>query len=215
MILETFGEIIETEIEKHFNPDFINKCDKVDIMPMADFDAARYLGTWYETAHVKEFLFQPSDSVCIVAEYTDNGNNEFSVVNSYQEGSIQGDLTESTEWGLSRRKSITGHAECVSPDGTAACEVEFFGKPFTGLINYNVIDTDYDSYTLVYMCEENSQNQIVWILSRTPVMSDATLVKVMAILAEKIPNFSPTHFDGITYQGDECTYPKSAEDLFQ
>ena len=166
---------------------------------------------------MKEFLFQPEDSVCVVAEYTDKGNNEFSVVNSYQEGSVQGDLTETSEWGksLSRRKSDTGHATCVSPDKSAACEVEFFGKAFDGTINYNVIDTDYDSYTIVYDCSEASQNQIVWLLSRTPVMSDATLVKVMAILAEKVPNFSPTHFDGITYQGDQCAYPKTAEDLFQ
>ena len=206
MILKTFGEIIETEIEKHFKPDFINKCDKVEIKPMDNFDATRYLGTWYETAHVKEFLFQPGDSVCIVAEYTDKGNNEFKVVNSYQEGSVQGDLTESTEWGsLSKRKSITGHATCASPDKTGACEVQFFSD-FKGTPNYNVIDTDYENYTIVYDCNENSQNQIVWILSRTPVMSDATLVKVMAILAEKVPNFSPTHFDGITYQGDQCSY---------
>ena len=31
MILKTFGAIIETEIEKLFEPDFVNKCDKVPI----------------------------------------------------------------------------------------------------------------------------------------------------------------------------------------
>ena len=134
MILETFGEIIETEIEKHFKPDFVNKCDAVEIMPMNNFDAGRYLGTWYEQTHVKEFIFQPGDSVCIEAEYVDIGNNEFSVVNSYQEGKVtgeeQGDLTETTGWGISRRKSITGKGTCDSPDDTSACKVEFFNSPF-------------------------------------------------------------------------------------
>ena len=68
IILKTLGAMIETEIEKHFFPDFVNKCDQVDVMPITDFDASRYLGTWYETAHVKEFdVFQPGDSVCIEA----------------------------------------------------------------------------------------------------------------------------------------------------
>ena len=212
IILKTLGAMIETELEKKFNPDFINKCDKVDIEPMGNFDATRYLGTWYETAHVKEFdVFQPGDSVCIEAEYTDLGNNQIQVVNSYQTGSVseQGDNLESTGWGISRRKSITGKALCDSATDAAACKVEFFNSPFPDVANYNVIDTDYDSYAIVYNCDTASQFQIVWILSRVPVMPEATLIKVMSIISEKIPNFSPTHFDGITYQGPKCTYAKN------
>lgn len=88
MILKLFGEVIETEIEKHFKPDFINKCDQVDIAPMADFDPSRYLGTWYEVTHVKEFIQQPGDSTCIVSQYADQGSGVFGVVQSYQEGTI-------------------------------------------------------------------------------------------------------------------------------
>ena len=211
IILKTFGAMIETEIEKRFNPDFVNKCVQVDVMPITEFDAGRYLGTWYETAHVKEFdVFQPGDSVCIEAQYTDLGNNEIQVVNSYQTGSVSSsdDLTETTGWGISRRKSITGKGLCDSPDDLGQCKVEFFDTAFPQMPNYNVVDTDYDTYSIVYNCDSASQFQIVWLLSRTPVMSDATLIKVMAILAEKIPNFSPTHFDGITYQGPKCTYAK-------
>jgi lipocalin len=89
IILKTLGAIIETEIEEKFNPDFVNKCDVVEVIPVMKFDAARYLGLWYETAHVKEFdVFQPGDSACIEAVYTDlgTGNGEFEVVNSYQRG---------------------------------------------------------------------------------------------------------------------------------
>ena len=90
VILKTLGAMIETEIEKLFEPNFVNKCDKVPIEFMQDFDASRYLGTWYEQAHVKEFdVFQPGDSVCITAEYTDLGNKEIKVVNSYQTGHPQ------------------------------------------------------------------------------------------------------------------------------
>ena len=160
IILKTFGAMIETEIEKHINPEFINKCDKVDIMPITEFDAGRYLGNWYETAHVKEFdVFQPGDSVCIQAKYTDLGNNQIQVVNSYQTGSVtdQGDLTQSTEWGISRRKSITGKGLCDSSDDLGACKVEFFNSKFPAVPNYNIVDTDYDSYSIVYNCDSASQ----------------------------------------------------------
>eukprot|EP00355_Strombidium_rassoulzadegani_P008208 CAMPEP_0168616124 /NCGR_PEP_ID=MMETSP0449_2-20121227/4868_1 /TAXON_ID=1082188 /ORGANISM="Strombidium rassoulzadegani, Strain ras09" /LENGTH=72 /DNA_ID=CAMNT_0008656905 /DNA_START=581 /DNA_END=799 /DNA_ORIENTATION=- len=71
--------------------------------------------------------------------------------------------------------------------------------PLPNETNYQVIDTDYENYSLVYNCNEMTQYQIVWILSRKPVMDSATMVKVLGILAERVPNFSPTHFDGITY----------------
>ena len=121
-----------------------------------------------------------------------------------------------TEWGsgLSRRKSITGKALCDSPTDAAQCKVEFFNRPFGDVPNYNVIHTDYENYTIVYNCDKGSQYQIVWILGREPVMKESTLIKAMSILHEKVPNFSPTHFDGITYQGSQCVYDNAeAEDV--
>ena len=78
IIVKSIGSIIETEVDKLFKPDFVNKCDQVKVQPMKDFDASRYYGVWYEQTHVKEFdVFQPGDAKCIEAKYTPNGDGTF------------------------------------------------------------------------------------------------------------------------------------------
>ena len=45
-----------------------------DPMPqIADFDATRYMGTWYSQAHSMGQRYQPNDDddICIVAQYSD------------------------------------------------------------------------------------------------------------------------------------------------
>ena len=214
IILKTLGDIIETEVEHIFKPDFVNKCDAVKIEPMANFQPERYLGTWYEQAHVKEFdIFQPGDSKCIEAKYTANGDGTFKVSNTYQNGKLSSISEEelgkqSTSWGsfgLSKRKGVTLHGKCNKEGEAAQCYVSF-GDKSPEVSNYNIISTDYDNYTIVYDCKENAQQQIIWILSRKPVMDESVLIKMMTIIHEKIPNFNPKHFDGITYQGSKCTY---------
>ena len=45
---------------------------------------------------------------------------------------------------------------------------------FDGLLttDYNVMDTDYETYTIIYSCNENKltkkKNEYVWLLTRTP-----------------------------------------------
>jgi len=63
-------------------------------------------------------------------------------------------------------QSIDGNATCNG----AQCAVVFFGH--SG--DYRVIETDYESYSLVYSCEQVSANlkfEASWILSRTPLLA--------------------------------------------
>ena len=58
--------------------------------------------------------------------------------------------------------------------------------------NYNVLDTDYVTYTLVYQCamskDEKVKEEVAWILSRTRTLDQSIIDKLIA----KIQTISPT-----------------------
>ena len=76
--------------------------------------------------------------------------------------------------GLLGREGISGFAKCASDIGQ--CSVSFFNSPIDlSKPDYHVIDTDYDNYSVVYNCSPGSQQDVVWIMSRSPTMSDSLL----------------------------------------
>ena len=56
--------------------------------------------------------------------------------------------------GLLGRAGIKGVGQC--DPNTADCSVSFFSMPYW-FKNYNVIDTDYDNYSIVYYCDRHTQ----------------------------------------------------------
>ena len=52
------------------------------------------------------------------------------------------------------RTGITGSARCDPNIGS--CYFSYFNLPFW-FNNYNVIDTDYDNYSIVYYCNRQTQ----------------------------------------------------------
>ena len=58
------------------------------------------------------------------------------------------------------------------------CEVSFYGQEVDEP-NYLIMDTDYDSYSMVYSCFPND-TAYLWIMSRTPTMEKALLDKLNA-----------------------------------
>ena len=130
-------------------------CDTVE--PLAEpFDAARYMGIWYDVQHSQGAAFQPDFFDCTQAEYSDLDPDtaSFTVKNSSQVLPLP-------------RTGLTGTASCAgTPNGQ--CIVSFFGQEFDQP-NYLVMDTDYDTYSMVYSCDPNSI-AFLWILSRTPTL---------------------------------------------
>ena len=49
------SSFMRTLLHSIFDWSFVNKCDRLDIPSVSNFDAGRYMGTWYEQKHVKEF----------------------------------------------------------------------------------------------------------------------------------------------------------------
>ena len=52
--------------------------------PLTDFNGAAYMGQWFEQVHVKHEFFQPDNSVCATANYSDlQSDGHFVVYNTY------------------------------------------------------------------------------------------------------------------------------------
>ena len=76
-------------------------------------------------------------------------------------------------------------------------------------IIYNVIDTDYDNYTIVYNCSESwtglYTTENLWILGREPTMSQATLDKARKIVNEQFPDYDHSEY-GVMCKQENCEY---------
>lgn len=118
-------------------------------------DLGRYTGTWYELASYPQ-SFQEG-CFATTATYTLRADGEIDVLNRCRKGSLQGEIDEAY-----------GRARVVDTQTNAKLEVSFF-RPFWG--EYWIIDLAQDySYAVV----GHPSRDYLWILSRTPTVSDET-----------------------------------------
>merc|ERR1712203_1197807 len=148
---------------------------------MSDFDVSAYLGQWYEYSNLFE-IYQDVFAVgakCVRATYTKEGDT-VGVKNEYVSpftgyGSIEG---------IARFTNSSTVGELIvnfnSPDGRSL----FGGDP--NAPNYIVIDTDYTSYSVVYMCRNIIlgifKKESLWLLTRDAVPNDATVETAMGVM---------------------------------
>ncbi|CAL4064995.1 unnamed protein product [Meganyctiphanes norvegica] len=124
-----------------------------EFTPMTNFTAESYLGFWYEI-HRFPVPYQ-INSICNYAEYTDKGNGTIGVHNS---GLVNGE--EDEIFGEAYATEIPGHLI-----------LHFDIVPVDG--EYNVLHTDYETYTTVYTCGKFFTQKIetAWILARKPELT--------------------------------------------
>ncbi len=140
---------------------------------MENFDINKYTGKWFEIAREKTTPFQKGD--CTTAQYSLNEDGSVKVVNSelLPNGSYQ---------------SVTGKATTTSDP--FRLKVSFsdnlFGKLFKG--DYQVVETDYESYSVVYSCTDLlfARIEYYWILSRTNHIESEKTVGLLKVLSEKV-----------------------------
>ncbi len=118
------------------------------VNPVADFDATRYLGKWYEIARLENRFERGLEQV--TATYGKRSDGGLRVLN-------QGYDPLKKQW-----KSSEGKAYFTGKATTAALKVSFFG-PFYGGYNVIALDDDYQ-YALV----SGPNRDYLWLLSRTP-----------------------------------------------
>jgi len=122
---------------------------------VAHVDLGRYLGTWYEIASFPQSFQRGCTGT--TATYTLRDDGKLDVTNRCRLGSLDG-----------KEKVALGRARLVDRTTNAKLEVSFF-RPFWG--HYWIIDLAQDySYAVV----GHPGRDYLWILSRTPTMSEAT-----------------------------------------
>ena len=129
-------------------------------------DLEQYLGKWYEIASYPAW-FQKG-CVGSTAHYSLLDNGKIQVVNRCLKDNLEGPLKESK-----------GKAEVVDSTTNAKLKVWFFW-PFKG--NYWIIDLSRD-YQWAVVGEPS--RKYLWILSRTPDMSETVYQDILARLPEK------------------------------
>ncbi len=126
-------------------------------------DLARYLGTWYEIASFPQRFERGCTATTATYSLRDDG--QLDVVNRCRLGSPQGKL-----------KEAHGRARIVDRATNAKLEVSFF-RPFWGA--YWIIDLAPD---YAYAVVGHPGRDYLWILSRTPTMSDDIYRRILARL---------------------------------
>ena len=125
-----------------------------NVVPVGNFDSARYLGTWYEIARL-DHRFEKGLSR-VSATYSLREDGGLKVVN-------RGYRDADAIW-----KEALGKAYFVQRPDLGYLKVSFFG-PFYGA--YVVFDLDPDYRTSMVSGPDKSY---LWLLSRTPTMDAAT-----------------------------------------
>ena len=124
--------------------------------PVDGFEVNKYLGQWYEIARLDHSFERGLSNVS--AEYTLRDDGGITVIN-------RGFSADKGEW-----KQADGNARFVTGKDTGHLKVSFFG-PFYG--SYVVFELDKAGYQYAFVSGYNKS--YLWLLSRTPTVSDQLL----------------------------------------
>lgn len=136
----------------------------LEVVPYVDLQ--RYLGLWYEIATIPQ-RFQKG-CVGVTAEYSLPKNGDIQVVNTCVKETLDGEV-----------RSVRGRARVVDKRTNAKLKVTFFW-PFWGAYWIIGLDADYR-----WAVVGHPSRDYLWILCRTPQMSEALYAQLLAFIAEK------------------------------
>ena len=127
-----------------------------NVAPVDGFELNKYLGKWYEIARLDHSFERGLDNV--TAEYSLRDDGGVKVVN-------KGFSTADNKW-----KEAEGKAYFVRDPAEGYLKVSFFG-PFYGA--YIVFELDKEGYQYAFITSYDKS--YLWLLARTPVVSDEVL----------------------------------------
>merc|ERR1712241_719978 len=147
-----------------------------------NFEPQRYLGRWFEYSNYFAIFQLFGD--CVTADYSDvsetSGPTTVKVINS-SVNKFTGNAN------VAEGSATLGEPDNASKPGKLI--VNFDGQPSfarSTTTNYNILDTDYDSYAIVYSCGEKVfgllKSEFLWILTRERNPSPQVIAKAKSII---------------------------------
>ncbi|RZF43451.1 hypothetical protein LSTR_LSTR001712 [Laodelphax striatellus] len=141
-----------------------------DYVPMADFDMERYLGTWYEQE--RYFRVMEAGSRCVRTNYTKAVDGRI-LVSSEITGRLSG-----------IKRILDGEIPHLIKGAESKINVKYSTLPFPIEMAYTVLDTDYDTYSVVWSCSGLGpvNTQSAWLMTRERLAPGTVLQKAYGIL---------------------------------
>jgi len=158
-----------------------------------DFEPALYLGDWYQQQGTRTFYI-PEEANCIKATYGDNDDGSISVHNIVSRPMPAWMTVETC--GYATETDVGGILELHFPFNSAPGD-------------YEILDTDYDSYACVWSCYPLplgfSHNELGYILTREQEFSQDIVDICLAKFKEQKLDIMA---DGLItfYSGSNCSY---------
>lgn len=122
------------------------------VLPVAELDTQRYLGTWYEVARLDHSFERGLSNV--TADYSLRDDGGLRVIN-------RGYSAEEGDW-----QQAEGRAYTIKEGQPGHLKVSFFG-PFFGSYVVFELDSNYQ-----YAFVAGNTTNYLWLLARTPTISD-------------------------------------------
>nr|XP_021200366.2 apolipoprotein D isoform X2 [Helicoverpa armigera] len=141
-----------------------------DFQAMANFNMNRFLGTWYEAE--RYFTVTELGTRCVTTHYTATPEGRILVTNE-----ITNSLT-------GFKRIMEGHLQKVGREGEGRVMVKYSSAPLPYDFEYSILDTDYDSYAVMWSCSGIGpvHTQNTWLLSRDRLPSLAVMQNAYAVL---------------------------------
>lgn len=130
-----------------------------NVVPVTNFKTDRYLGQWYEIARIENRFEKGLTQV--TANYSKREDGGIKVLN-------RGYNKKKEKW-----KDVTGKAYFVDNESIGHLKVSFFGPIYGPYVVFE-LDENYQ-----YSFVTNHNKKYLWLLSRTPEISDSVKSKFM------------------------------------
>ena len=146
-----------------------------DMTTKSGFDLNQYLGVWHEQVRDKLILYEYGE--CVQAGYSRRDDGLITVFNSQLNG-----FSNTID-------SVKGTAEC---DGSK-CKVGFF---LFRDGDYQIIDTDYTNFAVVYGCKSYLffRFENTWALTRAATPSGSVVSQYEQVIRDKVSFYSFDNF---------------------
>jgi apolipoprotein D and lipocalin family protein len=149
------------------------------VTPVTGFEIDQYLGRWYEIARLDHSFERGLEKV--TADYDLREDGGVRVTN-------RGFSTKNGKW-----ETADGKAYFVGASDQGYLKVSFFG-PFYG--SYVIFELDHEDYQYAFVSGPNES--YLWLLARTPTVSDALLNKFAENARQK--GFNPDNLIYVSHK---------------